>query len=87
MVIHGGIDGYSCLVVYLQCATNNLAETVLDTFRKAVELYGVPSRVRGDRGVENVLVADYMIAKQGEGRARVRGLPWSGKCAGSRLHE
>ena len=27
-VIHGGVDGYSRLVVYLQCSTNNRAEAV-----------------------------------------------------------
>ena len=28
-VIHGGIDGFSRLIVYLSCATNNYASTVL----------------------------------------------------------
>ena len=29
MVIHGAIDGYSCVVTYLKVATNNKAETAL----------------------------------------------------------
>ena len=68
MMIHGCIEGYSCLVVYLQCANNNEAITVLWIFQKAVQVYGVPSRVRGVRGGENVDVADFMIAQWGSGR-------------------
>ena len=41
--IHGGIDGYSRMVVYLSCATNNQSETVYDEFRKATEEFGIPS--------------------------------------------
>jgi hypothetical protein len=35
----------------------------------AIERYGVPSRVRGDRGGENIQVAVWMIMHQGPGRA------------------
>ena len=43
---HGGIDGFSRRVVFLRVSNNNRAETVLTEFRRAVELVGLPARVR-----------------------------------------
>ena len=42
IVTHGGIDGYSRLIVYLQCATNNKATTVYEQFLKAVQQHHLP---------------------------------------------
>lgn len=64
-VIHGGIDGYSRLVVYLACNTNNKAETVFKEFHKATQEYGMPKKVRSDKGGENMQVCYYMIAFHG----------------------
>ena len=52
----GGIDGYSRLVTFLKCSSNNKKETVIQEFDKAINLYGVTSRVRTDKGGENVLI-------------------------------
>ena len=68
LVIHGGIDGYSRMVVYLHCSTNNRAESVFNLFWKASRLYGVPSRVRSDKGGENIDVCRFMVSQRGIGR-------------------
>ena len=49
-VIHGAIDAHSRLIVYLRCATNNKKEAVLELFDTAINQYGVPSRLRSDKG-------------------------------------
>ena len=56
--------------MYLSCGSNNLAETVLELFLDAILKAGErwPSRIRVDRGVENVLVCDAMVQARGEGR-------------------
>ena len=70
IVTHGGIDGYSRLPVYLRASTNNCANTVLDCFIDAVTQYGLPSRVRCDRGGENVRVSEFMLSHPLRGPGR-----------------
>lgn len=53
----------------LHASTNNKASTVLGLFLSAIEEYGLPSRVRGDRGGENIQVSVYMIIARGLNRA------------------
>lgn len=56
-------------MLMLRASANNLASTVLDLFLEAVEIFGAPSRVRGDRGGENMEVAVWMIRHRGPDRA------------------
>ena len=68
IVVHAAIDGFSRLVTFINCAANNTAETVLEHFIRATSEYGLPSRIRTDRGGENVGVWRYMNYMRGEGR-------------------
>ena len=58
-------------IVFLQASTNNRAGTVLKLFLEAVESYNLPSRVRSDRGLENVAVGRFMIGARGPNRGRI----------------
>ena len=61
MVIHGCIHGYSRMMTFLQCSTNNKAQTVFNLFNEAISKYGRPRRVRTDQGTENVTVARWVL--------------------------
>ena len=78
LVVHGGIDGFSRLITFIQCSNNNRSETVLESFIKATEEYGVPSRLRTDHGGENVRIWEFM--------EQVRGYDRGSYIAGSSVH-
>ena len=77
IVIHGTVDGYSRIPVYLNASDNNKALTVLQLFLKGVQVYGLPSRVRADQGGENTLVSQYMLRHplRGPDRGSLKLLP------------
>ena len=64
--VHGCIDGFSRLIIYLVCSYNKRARTVSTIFEGGVDQYGWPSRVRGDFGTENNDVERMMNAHWGE---------------------
>lgn len=69
LVVHGGIDGFSRMITFLKCSSNNQSATVLHHFVEATHEYGVPSRVRTDHGGENVKVWHFMEESRGENRS------------------
>ena len=52
------------------CNTNNHAQTVLNLFMEAVSMYGLPSRVRSDKGGENFGVSLFMLPHPNRGPGR-----------------
>ena len=56
--------------LYLKVTTDNTSDTVLQCFLEAVESFGLPSRVRCDKGGENVKVSEFMLShpRRGPGR-------------------
>ncbi|XP_071829650.1 uncharacterized protein [Apostichopus japonicus] len=74
MVIHGGIDGFSRLIVFLHASNNNRKETVFEHFVTATTLCGIPSRIRVDHGGENNDICDAMELLRGPNRgSAIRG--------------
>jgi hypothetical protein len=53
----------------MRVSTRNTAQTVLALFLDATAAFGCPSRVRGDRGSENIDVSTWMIMYRGPNRA------------------
>ena len=68
--MHGGVDGYTRIPVFLKAGTDNSSDTVLDLFLGAVQEYGLPSRVRSDKGGENVKVSMFMLQHPERGPGR-----------------
>ena len=61
IVTHAAIDGYSRKILYATCSNNNRADTVLQYYSDAVAKFGLPDRVRSDKGGENVDVWRYTM--------------------------
>ena len=58
-----------CQITGMRASTCNTAQTVLNLFLDAIAAYQCPSRVRGDRGSENVDLCTWMIMYRGPNRA------------------
>lgn len=71
LVIHGAIDGFSRLIIYLHFADNNRSSTVRDCCGQGTRRFGIPSRVRCDKGGENYGVAELMLNYWGHDRNSV----------------
>ena len=72
-VIHGGVDGFSRTIVFLSCSDNNKGDTVLQLFRRAIEVYGLTNKIRTDQGGENTDIWRYMIEEYSSSEAVITG--------------
>ena len=79
-VVHGGIDGYSRYITFLNCNTNNCAETVFSCFKIGVEHCGLPEKVRSDHGRENIDVWCYMMEAHGHQHCIITGSSTLNEC-------
>ena len=59
----------SLKITGMRVSSSNTAQTVLKLFLQAIKEFGCPSRVRGDRGAENVDLCTWMILYRGPNRA------------------
>lgn len=67
-IVHSTIDGKTRFVPSIRASSNNLAATMLDVVLEGCERCGVPAKIRGDRGSENVLIAAWIYLHRGENR-------------------
>lgn len=58
--VHGCIDGASHYVLYAKVASDKKQETILEPFRRALERFGAPLRVRSDFASEHTLIRQFM---------------------------
>ena len=56
--------------MFLQASTINRADTMFRAFRSGISEFGLPCRVRMDKGGENVQVAQYMLERDDRGLER-----------------
>ena len=64
--MHGGVD----VLLFMSNAVTTTQQLVFQYFTEAVLSYGLPSRVRSDRGGENVNVANFMLQHPERGPGR-----------------
>jgi hypothetical protein len=56
--------------MFCRCSDNNRSDTVMESFLGATSNHGLPSRIRADKGGENVKVAEYMLRHPERGTGR-----------------
>ncbi|KAF8208323.1 hypothetical protein K438DRAFT_1755019 [Mycena galopus ATCC 62051] len=91
IVIHGFIDGYSRLITGLWASDNNTADTVLELFLNAANVYGVPSRIVHNVHIERLWVnVTAQLPQEEEDLSKdeleVFGINWQGLCDNNILH-
>jgi hypothetical protein len=71
IAVEAGIDGFSRACVFMKAISVYDAMSILNLFTEGVIEYTLPSRVRTDKGTENVRIAEYMINARGSFRGSI----------------
>ena len=59
------MDSFSQIIIWLKSLDNNRAVTTYEYFQNAIEEYQYLLQVRRDKGVENRMIAKYIIVIRG----------------------
>lgn len=65
LVVHCAMDGYSRMLMFLQCSNNSRAETAMDLFSTASSKHGRPLHIRTDHAGENTRIWEDMRVHRG----------------------
>ncbi len=67
-ITFGAVDGYSHEILSLECLSNNRSYTLLESYLASPEFQsrGIPNLIRGDRELENVVIATSVNSLRGE---------------------
>lgn len=49
----------------MKVASDNTSATAFASFSSGIQQYGIPERVRTDKGLENIQIAEFMLAIHG----------------------
>ena len=60
-VVSSAVDGFSRCVMWIKCYNNNRGNTAHDLHKGAVNKNITPLQVRGGKGLENRLIAKYVV--------------------------
>ena len=53
--------------MYIKVASDNTSKTAFAAFKSGTEKYGIPEKVRTDKGLENIRIAEFILQSHNKG--------------------